>query len=112
MARIQILELPVEHHGEDMITPYLLVIDEAPRDEAAFEALRQDLADNDLVARTGARAVLCFEGTMEIPANGTYPPDAHTMDVHVDGSLGSAIRSAAEETVRQMKARADSAATR
>ncbi|MBK3572601.1 hypothetical protein JHN63_01930 [Streptomyces sp. MBT65] len=73
MPRLQILELPTEHHGDDMSTPYLLIIDEAPSDDAAFDALRRDLADNDLVARTGARAVLCFEATMELPAYQAVP---------------------------------------
>ncbi|MFJ3794950.1 hypothetical protein ACIPSJ_01540 [Streptomyces sp. NPDC090088] len=69
MPRLQILELPTEHHGDDMSTPYLLVVDEAPHDPAARAAFLQDLKDHDLVARTGARAVLCFESTMELPAN-------------------------------------------
>ncbi|MEU9149198.1 hypothetical protein AB0D59_01260 [Streptomyces sp. NPDC048417] len=69
MPRLQILELPAEHHGDDMTTPYLLIIDEAPYDGAAFDALRADLANDELVARTGARAILCFEDTMELPAN-------------------------------------------
>ncbi|MFJ2515606.1 hypothetical protein ACIPEL_36315 [Streptomyces griseoviridis] len=73
MPRLQILELPTEHHGDDMTTPYLLIIDEAPRDGDAFDAFHEDLADNDVAARTGARAILCFESTMELPANQTEP---------------------------------------
>ncbi|MER7930495.1 hypothetical protein ABTY96_46555 [Streptomyces sp. NPDC096057] len=68
MPRLQILELPTEHQGDDMTTPYLLIIDKAPRGDDALDALRQDLADADVVARTGARAILCFEATMELPA--------------------------------------------
>ncbi|MEV7975436.1 hypothetical protein [Streptomyces sp. NPDC086519] len=67
MARLQILELP-EGSGDDR-PPYLLIVDQVPRDEPAFEALRRDLADGDITARTGARAVLCFETTVDIPAN-------------------------------------------
>lgn len=73
MPRLQILELPTEHHGDDMSTPYLLIIDEVPRGDDALDALRKDLADNDLAARTGARSVLCFEATMELPAYQAVP---------------------------------------
>jgi tRNA(Ile)-lysidine synthase TilS/MesJ len=31
MARLQILELPTGHHGDDMVTPFVLVIDRAAR---------------------------------------------------------------------------------
>ncbi|WP_328336744.1 hypothetical protein [Streptomyces violaceus] len=69
MARLQILELP-EGSGDDR-PPFLLVVDQVPRDEPAFEALRRDLNDGDLVQRIGARAVLVFEDTIDIPANDT-----------------------------------------
>lgn len=70
MARLQILELPVEHHGDDMTTPWILVIDQVPSDEDKFDAIRRDLlADGDLAPRLGARGVLVFEETIEIPAN-------------------------------------------
>jgi hypothetical protein len=68
MARLQILELPTEHRGDDMVTPWVLVIDEAetgpdgelimkPND---WEGMREHL---------GARGVLIFEETVQIPAN-------------------------------------------
>ncbi|MDX5569245.1 hypothetical protein PYK79_46435 [Streptomyces sp. ID05-04B] len=70
MARIQILELPTEHHGDDMTTPFVLVIDQAPRDESISQAFREDLElSGKLAERLGARTVLCFEDTIEIPAN-------------------------------------------
>jgi hypothetical protein len=69
MARLQILELP-EGSGDDR-PPFVLVVDQVPRDEPAFEALRRDLADNDIAPRIGARAVLAFEETIDIPANDT-----------------------------------------
>lgn len=68
MARLQILELPTEHHGDDMTTPFILVVDQMPKDDAAFEALRCDLGFAS-AQQVGARAVLVFEGTIEIPAN-------------------------------------------
>lgn len=67
MARLQILTLP-EGAGDDR-PPYVLVVDQLPTGDEKYDALRRDLADNDIVARTGASAALCFEGTIEIPAN-------------------------------------------
>lgn len=67
MARLQILELP-EGSGDDR-PPFILVVDQVPTDEAAFDALRRDLNDGDLAEKIGARAVLVFEETIDIPAN-------------------------------------------
>ncbi|GAA4824435.1 hypothetical protein [Streptomyces ziwulingensis] len=68
MARLQILELP-EGAGDDR-PPFILVIDQVPTDETKFDALRRDLLnDGDLAPRLGARAVLVFEDTIDIPAN-------------------------------------------
>jgi hypothetical protein len=68
MARLQILQLP-EGAGDER-PPFILVIDQVPSDEAKFDAIRRDLlADGDLAPRLGARAVLVFEETIEIPAN-------------------------------------------
>ncbi|MER5903022.1 hypothetical protein ABT150_23435 [Streptomyces mirabilis] len=69
MARLQILELPIEHRGDDMLTPFVLVIDQLPADEDGAAAIRRDLDNGDIPQLVGARAVLCFEGTVEIPAN-------------------------------------------
>jgi hypothetical protein len=68
MSRLQILELPTEHHGDDMITPWVLVIDEA--ETGPDEGLLMKPSDWEGVrAQLGARAVLVFEETVEIPAN-------------------------------------------
>lgn len=71
MARIQILELPTEHHGDDMVTPFLLVVDQLPTDEDGAVAIRRDLSE--AAQLTGARAVLAFDDTIEIPANDPAP---------------------------------------
>jgi hypothetical protein len=73
MARLQILELPMVHNGDQSETPFVLVVDQMPADEAAFEALRRDLSD-DVAQRIGARAVLAFETTVDIPANDVTAP--------------------------------------
>jgi hypothetical protein len=69
MARLQILELP-EGSGDER-PPFVLVVDELPADEAGAAAIRRDLGDGDVTALIGARAVLAFECTIEIPANHT-----------------------------------------
>jgi hypothetical protein len=51
--------------GDDMVTPFLLVIDQVDDDTAAEIARWPD----NISSRTGARHVLCFGETVEIPAN-------------------------------------------
>lgn len=69
MARLQILQLP-EGVGDER-PPFLLVIDQVS------EAVREEIArwPGNLSERFGARQVLCFTETIDIPANGTR---AHT----------------------------------
>lgn len=72
MARLQILELPTEHHGDDMITPFVLVIDEVatgPDGEVLMKAGDWEATRKQL----GAKAILVFEETVEIPANEVSP---------------------------------------
>lgn len=68
MARLQILELP-EGTGDDR-PPFVLVISEAPTGPDGLPLIshreRRDTAD-----LIGARAVLVFEDTIDIPANDT-----------------------------------------
>lgn len=83
MARLQILELP-EGTGDDR-PPFVLVIDQVPTDEVGFDALRRDLGTpDDLLERIGARAVLVFEETIDIPANDTLPSSTQ-WELTVDG---------------------------
>ena len=68
MPRVQILPLP-EGAGDER-PPFALVIDQAPHDGALSKSFYDDLnLTGDLAMRIGARAVLCFEDTIEIPAN-------------------------------------------
>ncbi|CAH9419499.1 Phage protein [Streptomyces globisporus] len=89
MARLQILELP-EGTGDDR-PPFILVIDEVPHDNPVYERFVEDLElTNRLADRVGARAVLVFEDTIDIPANDTsayaQPPAAlHIGDHEVRG---------------------------
>lgn len=72
MARLQILELPTLYR-EDSVdeTPFVLVIDQADETIAGDFARNQDLA-----TRIGARALLVFEATIDIPANKVTLSDA------------------------------------
>src|SRR5690606_33526930 len=63
MARLQILELP--ECADDDRPPFVLVIDEVD-DELAEDIARWP---DDIATRIGARQVLCFPGTIDIPAN-------------------------------------------
>lgn len=67
MARLQILELP--EGAEDDRPPFVLVIDQVD-DDLAAEIARWP---SDISTRIGARQVLCFPGTIEIPANEVTP---------------------------------------
>lgn len=73
MARLQILELP-EGAGDDR-PPFILVISEAPTGPDGLPLIshrdRRDTAD-----LIGARAVLVFEDTIDIPANEITLSDA------------------------------------
>ncbi len=65
MARLQILELP-EGSGDDR-PPFVLVVDQID-DDLAEEITRWP---ENIATRIGARQVLCFPGTIDIPANDT-----------------------------------------
>ncbi|MEI5032393.1 hypothetical protein RB201_04130 [Streptomyces sp. S1A(2023)] len=100
MARLQILELP-EGTGDDR-PPFILVIDEVPHDNPVYERFIEDLElTNRLANRVGARAVLVFEDTIDIPANDTsafaQPPVAlHLDDLEVRGAIAADMNKARE----------------
>ncbi|MFD7705695.1 hypothetical protein [Streptomyces sp. NPDC059786] len=99
MARLQILELP-EGSGDDR-PPFVLVVDEMPADEPSFEALRRDLTDGNLAARTGARAILVFEDTIDIPANEVpVEPDGYPLTFRVEGDFEQ-FREQVQEEIRK-----------
>lgn len=91
MARLQILELP--EGSDDDRPPFVLVVDQVPRDELAFEALRRDLEDNDIATRTGARGALVFEDTIDIPANDTSAYSQQAAE-ETGATIGNALRAA------------------
>ena len=122
MARLQILELPTEHVGDDMTTPFILVIDQAseniaetlnPGDEAgsSYAAAIQRLTSLPLAEQIGARAVLVFEDTIDIPANQVTLDDGQTMRLKVEPDPGdfsekieTAIADANKRLVEQLRA--------
>ncbi|KQX27554.1 hypothetical protein ASD97_24965 [Streptomyces sp. Root63] len=78
MARLQILELP-EGAGDDR-PPFVLVIDQYEPVEATPSRL---FRHQDMAEQTGARAVLVFEDTIDIPANDTSAYAQSTAALHL-----------------------------
>ncbi|MGW3427931.1 hypothetical protein ACWDHW_08240 [Streptomyces melanosporofaciens] len=114
MARIQILELPTEHHGDDMVTPWILVIDQAseniakslnPGDEAgsSYATAIQRLTGLSLAERLGARHVLVFEETIDIPANQVTLDDGQAIRLKIEGDF-TAFREQAMREIAQAQA--------
>ncbi|WP_018385268.1 hypothetical protein [Wenjunlia vitaminophila] len=87
MARIQILELPTEHHGDDMVTPFVLVIDQHVRQRHVLgpdHVVSTDPLER-IAEQVGARAVVAFEETIEIPANEVpVDPDGYPLKIRVE----------------------------
>ncbi|MGW7597220.1 hypothetical protein [Streptomyces antimycoticus] len=111
MARLQILELPTEHHGDDMVTPFALVIDQAsettinaldpvPDGLSPHNTAMQRLAAVSVAEQIGARAVLVFEETIDIPANEVpVGPDGYPLKVRVEGDFEKFREQVQEETL-------------
>lgn len=107
MARIQILELP-EGAGDER-PPFVLVVDQVPRSEQQYEALRRDIETNDIAAHVGARTVLVFEETIDIPANQVpVGPDGYPVRVHVEGEFEK-FREQVEAEIRAAQRKATAA---
>ncbi|MFF1709305.1 hypothetical protein [Streptomyces sp. NPDC058268] len=85
MARIQILELPTEHHGDDMITPFAVIVDQVPKGDDSIDPA----ADYSNVAKElGARAIMLFHDTVDIPANEVpVDPDGYPLQFRVEGDF-------------------------
>lgn len=108
MARLQILELPTIYRDEGPDeTPYILVIDQVGEETAADVARWPD----DIATRTGARHVLCFSETVDIPANETpVDPDGYPLKIRVEGDfeqfreqVQDEIRKASEQLKRGLQ---------
>ncbi|MEV7466123.1 hypothetical protein AB0O20_06360 [Streptomyces kronopolitis] len=88
MARLQILELP-EGAGDDR-PPFALIIDEyAPqRYVLGADQSEPDSPFDGLAEKIGARTVLAFEETIDIPANDIpVDPDGYPIKLHVEGEF-------------------------
>lgn len=106
MPRIQILPLP--EGAADERPPFALVIDQA--DETITQSLAYGVAyDSDngqrplrdaLKADLGAQAILCFEDTVEIPANDVSAYATPTVNIHVD-SLTDVDTAAVADQIRR-----------
>lgn len=104
MARIQILELPTEHHGDDTTTPFLLILDQV--DDVGSIRKSMDGAKE----LSGARGILAFEETIEIPGNYVSIDDGHTVHLKVEPDL-SAFAPAVEAAIADAQRRLGEALT-
>ncbi|MEU9444655.1 hypothetical protein AB0D42_27990 [Streptomyces sp. NPDC048304] len=88
MARLQILELP-EGAGDDR-PPFVLVVDEYVPQRYIIGADQPEPVDqfSGIAEKIGARAVLVFEETIEIPANDVpVGSDGLPLTVRVEGDF-------------------------
>lgn len=88
MARLQILELPTVYREDNSETPFVLVIDQATETTVATvrtggdpSAVFSNYLDGLVARAIGARAVLVFEETIELPANQIAMEDGLTYPV-------------------------------
>lgn len=98
MARLQILEVP-EGAGDDR-PPFILVVDQIPATDAAFEALCGGLGAAT-AEQIGARAVLVFETTIDIPANA---PERRVVDV---SGFGENLRKRLQRAMEAQQAKGE-----
>lgn len=115
MARLQILELPAG--ANDDRPPFVLVVDQASEDivnamapkggSDSLTAVIQRVTELPLAEQIGARAVLVFEETVDIPANTvTFGPYSYpvTMRMQVEGDFDR-FREQLDSKVREAMAR-------
>jgi hypothetical protein len=96
MARIQILELPEVYSGDVSETPFLLILDQV--DDA--EALQSSMQGAKELS--GARGILAFTETVEIPANDASAfADPHaTLGLHLgDEEFDARVRDIARSEI-------------
>jgi hypothetical protein len=108
MPRIQILELPTiyREHGDDE-TPFVLVIDQCEPQHDILGADQEPAPSpwEGLAERVGARAILVFEDTVEIPSNEVpLSPDGYPVRLRVMGDFEE-FRQQVDEQVRQAQER-------
>ncbi|MER5350594.1 hypothetical protein ABT093_09710 [Kitasatospora sp. NPDC002551] len=65
MARIQVLELPMRHSGDDTETPFVIILDQLDGTDLA-ELHRHAALGEELTQRSGARAVIAWAGTLDV----------------------------------------------
>ncbi|MEU8829348.1 hypothetical protein [Streptomyces sp900116325] len=87
MARLQILELP--EGADDDRPPFVLVVDQANYDSLSSLSVALEGWQN-IKDQIGARAVLVFEETIDIPANEITLSDAtdgNVVRIHIEPDL-------------------------
>lgn len=108
MPRLQILELPTEHNGDDVVTPFVLVVDQyqPQRVMLGIDQTEPPVADefDGVAQQIGARAVLVFRETVEIPAN-EMALDSNSVPVRlrVEGDFAKFREQVEEEVEKAVK---------
>lgn len=91
MARLQILELPtVERPDGTEETPFLLVVDQYEYQRYVLGADQEAPVSewDGLAEKIGARHVLVFPETVDIPANETpVDPDGYPLKIRIEGDF-------------------------
>jgi hypothetical protein len=103
MARLQILELP-EGSGDDR-PPFVLVVDEVATGPDG-ELLIKSSDFEGVAEKIGARAILSFEETIDIPAN-EVPLDEHGQPLFLKVHLqpeAEQFREQVQEEIRKAQA--------
>ncbi|AYD81693.1 hypothetical protein SEA_KROMP_92 [Streptomyces phage Kromp] len=99
MPRIQILPLP--EGASDERPPFALVIDQVPADTLdAFRTLDVTTGADATADSLGARTILMFADTIEIPANDTSAYATPTMVIRVEGDADSGSADLADQIRR------------
>ncbi|WP_331763096.1 hypothetical protein OG571_47200 (plasmid) [Streptomyces sp. NBC_01369] len=104
MARIQILELP-EGAGDSQ-PPFALVVDQVEPQRYVLGMDQEPLMClwENVAKKLGARAVLVFEETIEIPANEVpIGPDGYPIRLHFEGDF-TRLREQAMREIAQIQA--------
>lgn len=98
MARIQILELPTVCSDDGDETPFAVIIDQVPLEGAG--ALDPGADYSNVAKALGARSVLVFYDTVDIPANQITLDDGQAMQLKLKldtTELDGKIRATADE---------------
>lgn len=101
MARIQILELPLDTSTESARTPFVVVIDQAPSGSGFY---KEELI-GESVRKWGAEGFIVTPETLEIPANGSTEIGTYHIGVQVDKNSFPDPEAVKDELIKEQRRR-------